>query len=530
MLAQKFGPEHRIALCESRPSIPPHPSDDTVWCDVARFYLLGIGHRGQKALQEFGVYDDFEKYSVAVTGRRDWQPGKTKVEEGTTTPAKKDVLSRILPRDKLVGLLHNHLVENYSNHSIDLLYGYKVDPISFGDNENDPVTVRISRCDETKVGDDGLGRYVASQDSEQTCDVETTQIATTQLLIGADGSARTVANAMEEADVERISKLNPLLRLFAERPFKVTRYEDDNPRIYKSVPICVPADWPRDLNYSARSRGNRITLEALPSDDKGNLCALLLMKPGDELAEPNVDPAQLRTFFDEEFPQFSNLVNDDVIEQVALKPSSKLPSFRYAGPRLNMGGRTLVLGDAAHTVKPYYGLGANSAMEDVCVLSDALDECQAASDQSDSAIPRAVKLFSKRRSGDSEALVTISRNMDRPGRMFFFTFLLPIILDGIFHKIAPHIFGPNIFGMFQRKDIGFKQIQRKKRLDRVVQLMCIGTMLAGASWGVKSIIALLARATGKSQGLVVASLIVPFALATSLRKALTSKHQKAVEA
>jgi kynurenine 3-monooxygenase len=345
MLSQKFGPLHRIAVCERRPTIPPSPTDDTVWNDVARFYLLGIGHRGQTALRAFGVYDDFEKVSVAVNGRRDWQPGMTKIEDSKITPAKKDVVSRVLPRDKLVGLLYHHIIENYAGANIDLLYGYDVEPMSFGnddDKEEDFVTVRISKCEEVSAD----GTYASSQDSEQLCSLDGFSLSTTtKLLIGADGSARTVANAMERFDAERISKLNPIQRLLAEKPFKVTRFEDDNPRVFKSVPIRLPAeDWPHDLNYSARSRDSRITLEALPSDDKGSLCALLLMKPQDEFAQSNVDPKKLRSFFDEEFPQFGALISEEEIERVATKSASALPAFRFAGPRLNMGKRTLILG------------------------------------------------------------------------------------------------------------------------------------------------------------------------------------------
>lgn len=356
MLSQKFGPSHRIAICERRPTIPPSPTDDTVWNDVARFYLLGIGHRGQTALRAFGTYDDFEKVSVAVNGRRDWQPGMTKIEDSKITPAKKDVVSRVLPRDKLVGLLYHHIVEKYADANIDLLYGYDVEPMSFGnddDKEEDFVTVRITKCEEvssssesnTKAGTSD-GTHAASQDSEQLCSIDGFSLSTTtKLLIGADGSARTVANAMERFDAKRISKLNPIQRMFAEKPFKVTRFEDDNQRVFKSVPIRLPAeDWPHDLNYSARSRDSRITLEALPSDDKGTLCALLLMKPDDEFAQSNVDPKKLRSFFDEEFPQFGALISEEEIERVATKSASALPAFRFAGPRLNMGKRTLILG------------------------------------------------------------------------------------------------------------------------------------------------------------------------------------------
>ena len=53
---------------------------------------------------------------------------------------------------------------------------------------------------------------------------------------------------------------------------------------------------------------------------------------------------------------------------IAKEPSS-LPVFRYVGPRLHRGGTTALIGDAVHTVKPYFGLGVNSAFEDVQVLS-----------------------------------------------------------------------------------------------------------------------------------------------------------------
>jgi hypothetical protein len=106
----------------------------------------------------------------------------------------------------------------------------------------------------------------------------------------------------------------------------------------------------------------------------------------------------------------------------------------------------------------------------------------------------AVKLFSDRRAPDSVALVTISRNMDRPGKLFFVYFILPLILDGIFHKLAPTFFGPNIFAMFQKKDIGFKQIQTKKRLDRALQVDCLGTIFTGILFSLGATVGVLMRA------------------------------------
>eukprot|EP00978_Attheya_sp_CCMP212_P005599 scaffold12564_cov60-Attheya_sp.AAC.3 len=103
MLAQKAEQQqekkdsntYSIAVCERRPVVPPSPWDTALWeSDVARFYLLGIGHRGQGAFKQFGLYDDFCQASVAVNGRRDWAPGKTAIDDGKITPANKEVQIR----------------------------------------------------------------------------------------------------------------------------------------------------------------------------------------------------------------------------------------------------------------------------------------------------------------------------------------------------------------------------------------------------------------------------------------------------
>ena len=63
--------KQRIVIYDRLPP-PPPPSDAAYSADVSRFYLLGLGHRGQKALRRFGVWDDIEKASVPVVGRKDW--------------------------------------------------------------------------------------------------------------------------------------------------------------------------------------------------------------------------------------------------------------------------------------------------------------------------------------------------------------------------------------------------------------------------------------------------------------------------
>ena len=271
--------------------------------------------------------------------------------------------------------------------------------------------------------------------------------------------------------------------------------------MYKSVPIAFPSHWPGNLNYSARSTGNRITLEALPSDSSGTYCALLLMKPDDPLSRPGCPPSELRSFFDEEFPQFSSLIDDATMSDVAGKAASSLPSFRYAGPRLHEGRRTVLLGDCAHTVKPYFGLGANTALQDVQRLRGILAGSADLSENLGGALGR----FTDGVAADSKALVTLSRSMDRPGKLGTLKFVLPLVLDSAFHKLAPKLFGPNMFGMF-RLEMGYRAIQRRKRLDRAMQAAVLVGTSALVWGGTRRAVRAVAAAVGKGEPAVAACL------------------------
>ena len=93
-------------------------------------------------------------------------------------------------------------------------------------------------------------------------------------------------------------------------------------------------------------------------------------------------------------------------------------------------------------MKPYFGLGVNSALEDVLALRTALDEHPADT-------RAALAAYSSSRAGEAEALVRISRGLDRPGLLGFVTFILPIILDGIFQSLAPSLFELNTIALLQ---------------------------------------------------------------------------------
>lgn len=519
MLAQKY-PQRRVRLFD-RLAAPPSPDDAAVWDEVAKFYLIGLGGRGQSALRKFGVWDAVRRRCLAVPGRMDWAPDSDGSSDGVERifDPKEKVWAQVLPRDKLVGVLHEHILANYAS-QIQLNYGYEVHPVNFdyesgGKSSSSPrVLIRVAKCSQDIARLNPSAVKTATEEPiDVLCDTDSALAITTDLLIAADGTVRTVANAIEAADKERLAdmKYNPLARLVAGRPFRVKRYVDDNQRVYKTIPYRAPAEWRPDLNYSARTKDGGVTFDALPANKKGDYCGVLLLKKGHPLAKADTDPAELRQLMDDVLPQFSALLDDETIETVAKKPVSYLPGFRYAGPRLRQGDRCLILGDSAHTVKPYFGLGANSALEDVLILSDILDE-------TNDDLTAAVHTYSKWQAPQAKALVKMSRALDRPGTAGFVSFVLPIILDSIFHKQFPKLFKPNVIAMLQQPAYSFRQVARRKRFDRLAQVGIIGGVLYGAAWATKRSVQLMASLVGKSTSFVSISLVLGAAVAILLKQ------------
>jgi 2-polyprenyl-6-methoxyphenol hydroxylase-like FAD-dependent oxidoreductase len=257
------------------------------------------------------------------------------------------------------------------------------------------------------------------------------------------------------------------------------KYDDSNTRVYRTIPLYFDKDSkpelrkrPTDLNYSLRTNMD-INLDALPSKE-GGYVAVVLFRPWEQKIKSLKNAADARKFWDKTFPMFSSCVQDEDLARFAARNDSKLPYFSYTGGNLHKGKSTVLLGDAIHTVKPYFGQGVNSAFEDVMTLDAALASCK-------DNIPQAVKKYSDMRAKDAKALVEISRSLDGG----FVTFVLPLLLDSLFNKFVPKLIAPNMIRMMQDETKSFSQIQRRKRLDRLTQVITFGSAGYGMFRGVK---------------------------------------------
>jgi kynurenine 3-monooxygenase len=110
---------------------------------------------------------------------------------------------------------------------------------------------------------------------------------------------------------------------------------------------------------------------ALPNPDGSFTCTLFWEFEGPRSFATTKTDADVRRFFEEEFPDAVPLM-PKLLEDFRTNPTGSLVTIRCA-PWFYKDKVALV-GDAAHAVVPFYGQGMNAAFEDCVVLDECLAE------------------------------------------------------------------------------------------------------------------------------------------------------------
>jgi kynurenine 3-monooxygenase len=418
MLARKG---HSVQVFE-RLDRPLEPSSKE-WESGDRSYNIGISGRGQNVLSSLGVMDLLDQYSSDVLGRKDWAPGAGVEDSNETVYTTKSYVTKCIQRERLVSVLLSKIESSTYKDTIRVHHNTEVKDIRYNDKGEAELKVGFS------------GRWQS-----------------TPLVVGCDGGP---SSALRKA-IERESA-----------PFKTHIFEDKNVRLYKTIPLHFPPKdkkWRGDLNYSART-GSDINIDALPTRN-GPYIGVVLYRPWDTRISQLKDAVDARAFFDSVLPMFSEVLRDEDLEKFSRKDDCKLPRFMYAGPHLNHK-KSVLLGDAAHTVKPYFGLGVNSAFEDVAALDVALDK------HGDD-LELALAEYSGARAKEAKAMVQMSQRLDGPGIQTLLFFVLPLIVDNVLHKSLPWLFSPNTLSSLQNEKRTFTDIRLRKRIDRIMQFSLLG--------------------------------------------------------
>lgn len=155
--------------------------------------------------------------------------------------------------------------------------------------------------------------------------------------------------------------------------------------------------WPRENFF----------LQAQPNKGGGYTVALFmpLCENNDSLIFRYLPPRhQIRAFFEEQFPDIAEYLPSVVRDTYDARPAQlrtvRCDPFHH--------GRTVLLGDAAHTIVPFYGQGINCSFEDISTLASMFDECRLASGSASRGMARAIKRFSEIRVDPDHAIADLS--------------------------------------------------------------------------------------------------------------------------
>jgi kynurenine 3-monooxygenase len=142
---------------------------------------------------------------------------------------------------------------------------------------------------------------------------------------------------------------------------------------YKELTIPAAANGAHVMDSNALHiwpRGNYMLI-ALPNIDGTFACILFLPFEGVDSFATVTSPSALLEFFQTRFPDAVRLM-PDLTANFFANPTGSMVTIKCAP--WHVAGRTLLLGDAAHAIVPFFGQGINSGFEDCSCLLALIDE------------------------------------------------------------------------------------------------------------------------------------------------------------
>lgn len=259
------------------------------------------------------------------------------------------------------------------------------------------------------------------------------------LLIGADGAFSTVRRAMQQIPLFNFNQT------YIDHGYIEMSIEPNKGKTMVANHIHI---WPR----------KDFMMIALPNLD--NSWTVTLFMSFDKFKE--IDSlTKVLSFFGKFFPDFVKLVGEkQLIEDLLLTKPSPLVSIKCGS--FHADGNTLIIGDAAHAMVPFYGQGMNAGFEDCLLLDSLLERCN-------NSIPIALKKFTEVRRDDAHAICDLAMYnykemrdlVNRP------SYLVRKKIDDFLFGLLPNIWIP-LFNSVVLSEMSYKRcIDNRKWQARV---------------------------------------------------------------
>lgn len=188
---------------------------------------------------------------------------------------------------------------------------------------------------------------------------------------------------MEDTETGKQYNLQPDLMIGADGAFSLMRYtmlkteKFNYEQLYEehgykelTIPAGTAQKWQIEKNALHIWPRKHFMLIALPNLDGSFTCTLFLNAKGEVSFEAIQTESDLNTFFETYFPDVIPLMPDFQTDFFA-NPTGSLVTVKCF-PWVN--GKSLLIGDAAHAIIPFYGQGMNCGFEDCSILNTLIDE------------------------------------------------------------------------------------------------------------------------------------------------------------
>ncbi len=378
--------------------------------ESGRSINMTLAERGLRALEAAGALDEVLKVTVPVKGRMVHAVDGSRIYQ----PYGKDdheILHAIMRGDLNTTLLN--IAESYPN----VKTFFKTRCVSIG-----------NRMGEAEFSDEVTGRQF-------TIDANR--------IIGADGTFSTVRQQMPRLNYRQE---------FLDHGYKELRIPPGPARAFNVKENALHV-WPR---------GDRLLI-AIPNRDHSFTCTCVLPYEGDPSFESIKTPRDAVEFFKSYFPDALPLIPDLGAAFTANKPANFITT--YTSPWY-CGDRIVLLGDACHSVLPFYGQGMNAAFEDCLVLSECIDRHGADWEG-------AFKEFQMARKPNTDVLAELSKEnfvvlCKKAKSPLFIAYKK---LDTLLSKLLPRVWVP-LYTMISHTSMPYKEaVDRSRRQERIAKLL-----------------------------------------------------------
>ena len=319
LLALRLGQRgYQVTLIEKRPDLRK------VEQDAGRSINLAFSDRGMKAMKMVGLQEEVNKLCLPMLGRMIHDKESNKFM--SLYSGQEDKFINSISRPGLNMLLLD-TAEKLPN--VTLIFNQSCQSVDFKST--------------TAIFKD----YYTKEENTYKAD----------LLFGTDGAGSVIRNKM-----------------FSNKDLRLSFSIDWLSHSYKELTIPATENGSFQAEHNALHiwpRGENMLISLPNLDGSFTVTLFLAHQTGDDNFEKLNTPEKVNEYFEREFPDAKALM-PNLTEEFFENPTGNLGTVKCYP--WNVMGKTLIMGDAAHAIVPFYGQGMNASFEDVVQLDKFIEK------------------------------------------------------------------------------------------------------------------------------------------------------------